>query len=164
MERKGEQVKLKIFAVPFRSRAEPAERSIFRVVGGLRYRIWWEETASGWSLKCSLSFDLLQTFSFFMTGRRNRAHAPSRFLPPRPSLPSGFIFGSKNGIERIFSLSKQPQNSVRTSLVPLSICLWEVRACGGRRGVKNAAVSRRPYKAARSFRIDFFKSIRLLAS
>ena len=128
MERKGEQVKLKIFAVPFRSRAEPAERSIFRVVGGLRYRIWWEETASGWSLKCSLSFDLLQTFSFFMTGRRNRAHAPSRFLPPRPSLPSGFIFGSKNGIERIFSLSKQPQNSVRTSLVPLSICLWEIRA------------------------------------
>ena len=100
-----------------------------------------------------------------MTGRRNRAHAPSRFfpagkvwfLPPRPSLPSGFIFGSKNGIERIFSLSKQPQNSVRTSLVPLSICLWEVRACGGRRGVKNAAVSRRPLQSCSKLSHRLFK-------
>ena len=30
-----------------------------------------------------------------MTGRRNRAHAPSRFLPPRPSPPFGFLYGLK---------------------------------------------------------------------
>ena len=41
-----------------------------------------------------------------------------------------FYMDYKNGIERIFSFSKQPWNSVRTSLVPLSICLWEVLACG----------------------------------
>ena len=31
--------KLEVFAVLFRSRAEPAKRSIFGVAGGLRYRI-----------------------------------------------------------------------------------------------------------------------------
>ena len=64
-----------------------------------------------------------------MTGRRNRAQTPSRFLPPRPSLPLAFLYGSKNWLAKIFSLSEQPWNSVRTSLVPLSICLCEVRDC-----------------------------------
>ena len=36
----------------------------------------------------------------------------------------------RNGTVEIFSFSEQPQNSVRTSLVPLSICLREIRACG----------------------------------
>ena len=39
-----------------------------------------------------------------MTGRRNRAQTPSRFLPPRPSPPFGFLYGSKNGTEKIFLL------------------------------------------------------------
>ena len=34
----GNLTKFKVFAVPFRSRAEPAERSIFGVVGGIRCR------------------------------------------------------------------------------------------------------------------------------
>ena len=89
----------------------------------------------------------LKFLTFFITGRRNRAHAPSRFLPPRPrrsfpqgkSLfgaftrqifpPFGFLYGSKNGIQRISSFSKQPQYSVRTSFGCCSICLCEVRAC-----------------------------------
>ena len=37
----------------------------------------------------------LKFLTFFITGRRNRAHAPSRFLPPRPSPPFGFLYGSK---------------------------------------------------------------------
>ena len=66
---------------------------------------------------------------------------------------------------------------MRTSLVPLSICLWEFFSCGvsktlrcradlykvvrdsQSRGVKGAA----PYNVARSFRRDFLKSIRLFA-
>ena len=92
---------------------------------------------------------------------------PNWFLPPAPPpifpagnfpkgkslfdaisrqifLPSGFIMDQKNWTAKSFSFSEQPQNSVRTSLVPLSICLWEVRACVGRRGcqgVVNAAAS-----------------------
>ena len=60
------------------------------------------------------------------------SHRESRYLAQKRGkffLP-WLYYGSKNGIERIFGLSKQPQNSVRTSLVPLSICLREVRACG----------------------------------
>ena len=36
-------------------------------------------------------------FLLFMTGRRNRAQTPSRFLPPRPSPPFGFIMDQKRG-------------------------------------------------------------------
>ena len=75
----------------------------------------------------------LKIFYFFMTGRRNRAQTPSRFLPPRPSPPFGFLYGSKKWIAKTFSFSEQPRNSVRTSFGCWSICLWEVRACVGRR-------------------------------
>ena len=50
--------------------------------------------------------------------------------PPAPLSSFWLYYGSKNGIEKIFGLSEQPQNSVRTSLVPLSICLCKVRTCG----------------------------------
>ena len=45
-------------------------------------------------------------------------------------LPFGFLYGSKNWLAKIFGFSEQPYNSVRTSLVRCSICLWEFRACG----------------------------------
>ena len=48
-------------------------------------------------------------------------------------LPFGFLYGSKNWLAKIFGFSEQPYNSVRTSLVPLSICLWEIFSGGGRR-------------------------------
>ena len=41
-----------------------------------------------------------------MTGRRNRAHAPSRFLPPRPSPPFGFLYGSKKLDTEDFKLQR----------------------------------------------------------
>ena len=85
-----------------------------------------------------------------MTGRRNRAHAPPRFLPPRPSPPFGFLYGSKNGTARIFSFSEQPQNSVRTSLVPLSICLWEVLACGASKTLRRSADPYSPWLGSAS--------------
>ena len=80
----------------------------FRAAGGIRYRKLQAEMASRWSLKCSLSLGLTLNFSYFMTGRRNRAQAPSRFLPPRPSPPSGYIYGSKNWLAKFLSQSKQP--------------------------------------------------------
>ena len=90
-----------------------------------------------------------------MTGRRNRAHAaakfgkrclPNWFFPLRPRryfraaeiryLPRKrgkfflpwLYYGSKNGIEKIFYFSKQPQNSVRTSFGCRSVCLREIFA------------------------------------
>ena len=63
-----------------------------------------------------------------MTGRRNRAQAPRGSSPRAPLLRLAFYMDYKNWIAKILSRSEQPQNSVRTSLVPLSICLWKVRA------------------------------------
>ena len=48
-------------------------------------------------------------------------------------LPFGFLYGSKNWLAKIFGFSEQPYNSVRTSLVRCSICLWEVFSGEGRR-------------------------------
>ena len=45
-------------------------------------------------------------------------------------LPSGFIMDQKNWTAKSFSFSEQPQNSVRTSLVPLSICLCKFFSWG----------------------------------
>ena len=64
-----------------------------------------------------------------MTGRRNRAQAPRGSSPRAPLLRLAFYMDYKNWIAKILSRSEQPQNSVRTSLVPLSICLREVLVC-----------------------------------
>ena len=55
------------------------------------------------------------------------AHLPQKGSPPpRPPFPLSALYGSKNGIQRISGFSEQPHSSVRTSLVPLSICLCGV--------------------------------------
>ena len=64
-------------------------------------------------------------------------------------LPFGFLYGSKNWLAKIFGFSEQPYNSVRTSLVPLSICLLEFFSCGASKTLRcqrcgvNAAASPR---------------------
>ena len=100
-----------------------------------------------------------------MTGRRNRAQAPKQTLacgslpawclasqkaghfpcgkslvpPPAPLSSIGFLYGSKNGIQRISSLSKQPYSLVQTSFGCWSICLREIRDCGDSRWSLNVS-------------------------
>ena len=57
----------------------------------------------------------------------------------------------RNGTERISSQSEQPQNSVRTSLVPLSICLCEALACGVAGASSTLRRRAAPYGLGQSF-------------
>ena len=100
-----------------------------------------------------------------MTGRRNRAHAPRGSSPRAPLLP-WLYYGSKNGIEKIFGLSEQPQSSVRTSLVAvLFVCgksglAWDAGLPGRRkRVVENTAASRRPLQGCIKFSSKLFKKL-----
>ena len=100
---------------------------------------------------------------FFMTGRRNRAHAPKQtlacgslpascrhdalqakkrdifpagkvwFLPPRPSPPFGFLYGSKKLDTEDFKLQRTATRFSANIIGCCSICLREVRATGRRR-------------------------------
>ena len=90
--------------------------SVFGVIGGavasnlasgLTYKAYFDSVWFGLNMH-DLNVCLLKSLAFFMTGRRNRAQAPSRFLPPRPSPPFGFLFGSKNWLAKFLSQSKQP--------------------------------------------------------
>ena len=73
-----------------------------------------------------------------MTGRRNRAQTPSRFLPPRPSSPFGFLYGSKKLVSEKFWLQQTAAKFSANIIGCCSICLREFFSC---RVVVNAAVS-----------------------
>ena len=73
-----------------------------------------------------------------MTGRRNRAQTPSRFLPPRPSSPFGFLYGSKKLVSEKFWLQQTAVKFSANIIGCCSICLREFFSC---RVVVNAAVS-----------------------
>ena len=99
----------------------------------------------------------LKSLAFFMTGRRNRAHAPSRFLPPRPSLPSGFIMDQKIGQWKFFASENSREVRCEHHLVAgLFVCEYFLLAGRRKRCGVNTAVStlrRRaaPYTVAKNF-------------